>query len=349
MNRNINMILSAAVATVAGLGLGTAAVAGPDKTDKNKGTTIVIQDQKAQDGQAKLNEGSKVSTPTLPAGVVGQRDDAEAKDNSDVQDVLADALNAGAKTGGFNDLVERLVDQDRNRFGAWMGGPVNTRSFEEFDNAAKRFADAFEAKYGTELEIDEELFASVIVVRGEITDAEQVAANWPVKAIAAGSDSPTSPDEPRLAGDAQRDAHRDAQHDAKPHEGGEASKDAGQGAKTNEDGNIENGRQVAIAAVPGAEGKPTLNVSLLNEFPGTWKIDVPNDVEAEQVYTKLTQRLEKLSGQSDQWPAEADDARKLVAYEILASLYNVDADAKADKHDDLNGHKAEDAANSDGM
>lgn len=271
----------------------------------------------------------------LPEGI--KWSDKEA-DLDAVRGVFDGVAGAAIAENGFDDVVERLVDQDRNRFGEWIGQGENNK-FAQLNESAKRFREAYKGKYNKDFDFDDQSLAGLTAVEGEVEDPALVAQKWPVPA-AAGMER--SPEDGRVAG-------------------GEDVTDT--------QGNIEKGRQVAIAILPspvlgaavrGAAGsageaardaaadrqaeRPAggmddraqpagqmraglgtgIRVSLINEFPGSWKIDVPNQRAPQQVYTDLARRLGQLADANMHWPSDEAQLHQIVAYEVLCAIYGVE-------------------------
>jgi len=291
-------------------------------------------------------QGDRIGQPgahqqDLPPGI---RWDAEPAEPGDFRGVIDDIVGAAVIENGFNDVVERFVDQDRNRFGEWMDQGEN-REFTEFNAAAKRFQDAYKAKFGGEFDFDADTALSGIMAkRGEVEDPTAVAAHWPVKPFggAAGGMEP-APGDARVAGGEMGD---DAQQQRDP---------------TNKEGNLEEGREVAIVMIPapmpgatgaragapdaqakagGADAQPAaakpmarqgkvMRISLINEMPGAWKVDVPNDRQPQQVYTDLAKRIDRCTQMSAQWPSDEAAVQQVIAFEVMSAIYGVDAPGKA--------------------
>lgn len=345
MNRNHHPALALAVAAVTGLGLGAYSVTAQDQSTGNPYGQERPQQQERTGQQAesadretqkekdkdKIKEarhdrqGQHASQPKLPQGV----EEGDEADADEIRDFLRSVASAATNPGSFNDLGERFVDQDRNRFGEFVGNWFNQRDFDEFDAAAEQLADAFEQKYGEELDIDaEQAFADVQAVQGEVKEPEQVAANWPVTPTEGATSGSDIDSRARTAGSqigGQEGAEGAPEGAQRP--GQDPSEEDPEEIAGDEDSNIEEGRQIAVASVPGPKGKPALNASLVNEFPGTWKLDIPNDQEGEALYRKLTSRLQELATSADEWPEDAADAQKMIGYEVLATLYGVEADS----------------------
>lgn len=302
-----------------------------------------------QDNQARIAQPAG-DRADMPKGIKWDDDPA---DLGDVREVIDDVAGAAVIKGGFNDVVERFVDQDRNRFGEWMHDGEN-KEFTEFNAAAEKFQAAYKQKFNKDFDFDaEKSLAGLSAIQGEVEDAAMVAANWPVPAMAGIAD------EARVAG-------------------GESP--------ANDQGNIEKGRQVAIATLPGphmaaAGGAPrpagsalgaeapdvpakdqpaaagnanrqqpreargermggmagmghALRISFVNELPGTWKVDVPNGRMPQQVYSDLTQRIDRLAAGIAHWPSEEAQVHHLVAFEVFSAIYGVDMHKGAADHMD---------------
>ena len=323
-------VLSMAVAAVAGLGLTVTTYA--QTAGQGTGQQDRSGQQQADRAGDRIQAGMQSQTPRLPAGIEPKQGEADAEG---VQKTIRDLANAALTENGFNDVGERLVDQDRNRWGE--NKPENT---DELNAAAKKFRDAFKQKFGEDFDMTEgdELFTGIQVVEGEVKDPQIVASNWPVKQTG------------MTAGGGMGDEARTA--------GGDVGRpDRNAAAERNEqDSNIEEGRNVAVAFLPSPQkhgmgdtarsGQPGeqagqhtgqherhagasvghhgLTLSFVNEFPGSWKLDVPNQIQGQQVYTKLAERINKLADSPEQWPSDPKQVEKLVAHEVLACVVGAD-------------------------
>jgi hypothetical protein len=235
----------------------------------------------------------------LPAGIKAR----DAEDPNDIHKTFVGLAEAALTKGGFDDVVERLVDQDRNRIGNYA-----EKDFEDLDGVADAINKAWKDKYGDDFKLEpNEALKSVALVRGEIEDPEAVAANWPVKAVA-----------PR-AGEQDAVAAAAAEKAGKENDQGNADPDL--------NANIEKGRDVAVATVPASHGLPAVNVSLIREAKG-WRVDVPNNLTGEQFKNNLARHLAHVKDGADQWPADKNDAAAMVAHHVLMAAYNVDMPAE---------------------
>ena len=253
------------------------------------GIAMVAGRAAAADDAAKADQ--KVAAPTLPAGIK-EKEIGDA--TSGIRKTLSTLTEAAVTKGGFDDLVERLVDEDRNRIGDFA-----KQKDETLDGRINQVRKAWKDKYGKEFDLDaDKVLQQVVTMRGEIEDPQAVASSWPVQPAAGGAEAVT-------AGAAQA-----------------ADTDAAK-SKPGLNSNIEKGRDVAIAAIPPSHGLPQLNVSLVNEALG-WKVDVPTTVSGKQIHDKLLDHLTFLGDHPDKWPSDKDDAGAMFAHHVLMAVYGLD-------------------------
>ncbi len=238
--------------------------------------------------------------PTLPAGVTPR----VLNEEEDMAEALAALTEAALTQGGVDDVVERLVDQDRNRLGQEIGGWLTARDYPSFDRAVERFQAAWRAKYNREFGINDQggLSGSLVFIEGEIAQPQAVAAHWPVPLISS------------RGGDAQQAAARMPRDPAKATEAQDGSS------------NIQAGRNVAVVAIPGVAGMPGMNLSMLQEFPDAWKLDIPNHVTGEVLVSHLVTTINDLTADAAQWPADESQAKSVVMYKLLAAVNGVSRD-----------------------
>ena len=237
----------------------------------------------------------------LPSGIKLKDDQVKA---TKLAETVAEVTEAAMTKDGFKDIVERFVDQDRNRIGE-AGKLDNTQLDGRIDELTK----VWKEKYNQKFDIDtDNVFASAQSVEGEIEDPAAVASNWPVPATTLGQ-----------VGAAVQGAANDAANAA-----GVAQPAAGTVDKdTKTQGNIEKGRNVAILRIPGEAGMPAIDVSLIHEAGG-WKIDVPNTRSAQQIHDDLLKHLTMAGEQSGQWPGDVNAAYRAMTHHVLMGIYGID-------------------------
>ncbi len=238
----------------------------------------------------------------LPDGITAR----DLKDQDDIRTGLAKLTEAALKKGGFDDLVARFVDPDRDRMKKYA-----KENFADLDGTLDTFNKEWKSKYNQDFDMKAsavytDQFANII--QGEITNPAMLS-NWPV--------DPT----PRtIAPKEKADEH--GKMNPKPH---------GYDAKLNK------GRNVAVVCVADSHGLPAINVSMIHELPDMWKLDVPDNIEGKTIHDNLLTHLNYLGTHKDQWPADVNDAYRLVSHHMLMAVYNIDLpkaammDKKTDK------------------
>lgn len=228
-----------------------------------------------------------MATVQFPQGIRPAEDADVSGARDDIREVLTEMTEAAFTKGGFSDMVERFVDQDRNRIGR-----LEDVESEQLDSVVEIFLQNWENKYGNEFDIEDDKFlgAGLAVAIGEVEDSRQAMANWPL--------SLTGEEGPRAAAGAM--INEDEQSDA----------------------NLEEGRTVAIAAVPGKDGK-MLHLSLIKEAGG-WKIDLPNNITRQQLHSRVSTMIRTLNANPDQWPETEAEAYNLVGRKLLMAIHDID-------------------------
>jgi hypothetical protein len=78
--------------------------------------------------------------------------------------------------------------------------------------------------------------------------------------------------------------------------------------------------------IPESHGMPAARLNLVRE--GTsWKIDVPDDVDAQKLSQNLQQQLQQCVQMKDQWPADATQAQQQISHAVFIALAEPSAGA----------------------
>jgi len=218
-----------------------------------------------------------------------------------IHTMLGQVTNAALTKGGFDDMIERFNDADRNRLGSWAKDKNNKEKLDVLDGRIAQFQGDWKAKYGHEFKIhkDDLVFGNPAIfsyAQGEI-----------------GKDA-------QLAGEKLPPAQNVTIDNL-------GKKDA-QG-NTAADRNLEKGRNVAYVTVAESHGMPELKVPLIHELPDMWKIDVPDSVTGQMLYENVLKHLTMANDMKDKWPADENDAYRAVSHHVLMAIMNVEHDAKA--------------------
>jgi hypothetical protein len=239
-------------------------------------------------GQAIDNTGRKAGD-ALDRGIQGQGTVA-APDAEGIRDVLAQVAEASVTKDGLDDLVERLVDADRNRLGKSDLDAGN----EKLNGIIAEFQKNWQAKYNQEFDIADETAVFndqfAMIMQGEIGDGGARVAGERVPGAPADTTVPPA-DRDRVAGG---DANRDP------------------------------GRNVATVVIKESHGLPMTNVSMIHEMPDSWRVDVPDTVTAEQLRGNLENALTKLNEKQAEWPTDVNEAYRKATHCILLAVQGQD-------------------------
>jgi hypothetical protein len=116
-------------------------------------------------------------------------------ENGRAYTLLGQVTNASLTKGGFDDLVERFNDADRNRIGAWIKDKNNKDKLDILDGRIAQFQKDWKAKYGNDFKIhkDDTVFGNAMftVIQGEIGKDAQLAG----ERVPAGDNTKTGKDQ----------------------------------------------------------------------------------------------------------------------------------------------------------
>lgn len=247
-------------------------------------------------GSAMERAGERMmNAVNLPPGFT-QKDLGE---ENDIRAALAAVTKDALDKGNFDSLMKHFVDEDRDRI-----GKEKDRDTAVLDGRIDQIRKAWKDKYGNDFDMKDpkvvfnDQFARII--QGEVTDPQLAVASWPLM--------PTNIIPGRTEAEPAAAKVREAE-EAKKMMGGEK--------------NLDKGRNVAIVAMSPMFHLPDLTVCMIHELPDSWRIDLPNDRTGSQIYQDLLTRLTWIGEHTDQWPADQDDARRLVTHHVLCGIYGV--------------------------
>jgi hypothetical protein len=209
-------------------------------------------------------------------GTIAPKGTAAAPDAEGIRDLFASSTQAVFTKGGFDDLIERLVDADRNRLGEF-----DDSEMADLDGLVAQLQKDWQAKYDNEFDIEnEEMVYSdqfLTIQQGEI-----------------GKD-------PKLASDTMKQTGAVTEN-------------------TDEDKNVDEGRNIASVMVKASHGLPDLTVPLIHELPDNWRINVPDTLDGAKLKQNLMNHLTHLSQNKARWPQDVNEAHRLVSHHVLMAL-----------------------------
>jgi len=236
---------------------------------------------------------------SLPAGIEAKNLNSDKAIERAFKDVTNDAMN---KTG-MDNLVDRLVDEDRTRIKNSLdsGRSLNNVTGDKNKRLTDLIADiegTWKSKYNQGFDVDiNKAYTNQFfhIQTGEVVDANLLVGKWPVQAgFGASTGGRLTPSE---AQDTKGKVY-----------GGTV--------------NLEKGRNVAIVHVMSTPGFSGLNASMIHEAGG-WKFDIPNEVNAQALYDNLCKNLSYFDQRKDQWPGDVNEGYRQFTHLVVASLYGV--------------------------
>jgi len=280
--------LLTAVCMTASAGLFVATASADDLTVTK--TTVV---------QSNLNSDFK-----LPVRITSKDLNSDKSIDKAFKAITEDAMSKS----GFDNLVAMLVDQDRDRI---KKSVQNNRSLSNIDNNNnKRLTDviasidgAFKSKYNAKFDIDlNKVYMPefIQVVSGEVTDPQLLVGKWPVSPLG-------------MADMGTGAAGKVTQSDA----------DIAKSKTFGGDVNLEKGRNVALAHLMNRHGMKGFTASLIHENLVGWKFDVPNTLNADQLYNNLVSNLSYMDQHRDGWGNDVNETYRQFTYAVAASLYDI--------------------------
>lgn len=230
-----------------------------------------------------------------------------APDAEGIRDVLAQVAEAAVTEDGLNDVTERFVDADRNRIGEGL-----SEGNEAYNQLVEKFQEAWKTKYDQEFDIsnEEEVFkAEMVSIRqGEIGDSARLAGERSDVDVNADIDSTDD------TADATADVNVDNNTgiDAPDLDSPQSAEDRNRN---------DPGRNTATVKISESHGMPAVTVPLIHELPDSWRIDIPDSIDANALRTSMTESLQKCLDMQAEWPADVNDAYLAVSHTLLAGLF----------------------------
>jgi len=290
------------------------------------GGVAFAADPPVSDRQTAPNAVGGVGTPAAPADTTVTRTEGRTDTNSankaapdadDIRKTVAVATDNAVSKNGFDNLVNRFVDADRDRLKKFK--PAD--NFDKLNGRADQFAKDWKAKYGQDFgfemhrnDVLNDSFARIS--QGEIGEA-RTAGN---KEIPSG--------EPKVTGGTADDLKKSGvnQPDANSSKTG--------GGQTNR----EPGRNIAsfvilpqmqAGAKIGQEGagarvaaNKEMAIPLIHELPDTWKIDLPDNVDGQKLYDNVLKHLTMVDDDRANWPADVNEAYRTVTRHMMMALFD---------------------------
>jgi len=281
-----------------------------------------VENAANETGAAIKQAGQKLTgSTTNPA-------DAMAPDADDIRKTIATASEASLTKGGFDDLVERFSDADRNRLGKEMKSDT-FKNDTTLDGRIAQFQKDWKAKYNQDFNIKDRnaIFdpSFAMIRQGELpgySNSARMAGEHQSGATVTTPGGAGDMNTPAAGTTATPDGTARANPNAANAPVGDASVNTGNDSMNKQARHAN--ENMATVAVQASHGLPEVVVPMIHEFPDSWKIDVPDNFTAQQLRDNLLKHLTMADEQKDQWPSDPNEAYRLVSHHVLMAIMNVD-------------------------
>lgn len=297
--RNFSLILSAVMA----VGIGGMASAQMQQTEPNNPNSgAVTQDRNTNQDQR------------TGRGVLGMG----GSDADDIRWTIARVTDNALSKDGWDNVLMRLVDADRNRLGDFE---LSDEQKQKLDGRIDQLQKAFKAKYNEDFRArrNRDYLSSAQVQEGEFGRDAQLAAE--VRRNSQSADKTDGTSSGNVTGDRQNQnsgtPRTQNQNSNNPSLTGRPQDRAGNDSG---DQNLEDGRNIAVVTLPGIKDKPALRIPMIHELPDSWKINAPDTMTGQKLYDNLLNHLTKVGEMTDQWPATADEAYRAITYHVVIAI-----------------------------
>lgn len=277
-------ILAAAALALPAVSFAQEAPAQPETTVKRANMSGAIQT-------------SPIRLPDWPAGFAPK----QVQEQAQIFRLLSKATEEAMSRDNFNDFIDRLSEPDRKRL---KKDEVASRKSADLNQRIAQLEKKFRQKYDADFGITDpaRVFdAPVQVAQGEVSDPNLAKDRFPVP--------PTLAPEP----EAQMASGRIDSINPRFNDDG-----------PKRDQYLHVGRKVAIVNIPSEDlSMPGINASLTHEFLDQWKLDIPDSVTAQRLHDNLLRELSRLDDNSENWPGNVNDTRRLFVQHVLAAAYDL--------------------------
>jgi hypothetical protein len=249
----------------------------------------------------------------------GTLKDVAAPDAEGIRDTLALATEQAINKNGFDNLINRFVDADRNRI---KTNNLTQADWDKLNGRIDQLRKDWKTKYNQDFDIDKEEMVfndQFRIVQDEIREAQPAGARMPGERPAPGT---TDRDREGAINTPPRDP---GAPDIRP--GAESDKVAGG------DSNRDPGRNIAKVTFPAMGAMPPMYISMIHEFPDSWKIDVPDTVDGRRLYDNLLTQLTALNEKQANWPADVNEGYRLASHYVMMAVCDTDHTKASDGMD----------------
>jgi hypothetical protein len=261
-----------------------------------------------------------VVVPSKAAPIPAGFKQTELKDAPEIKRTLGQCTQAAAQKGNANKLLDHLTKADQQRVrDSFMKARTG-----KLDECVAKIEQGWQEKYHQKLggdQVGKAFSEQFVLAEGQITNP-QMLSNWPVRQPEPGKQEDQKKDPGQMDKSMQLDreslktgtesAIGGATETAKRQADrvmGEMGGQAGQKPS-----------QLAVIVFPAEGDSPETYVSLVKE-EDAWKINIPDNINGQQLYDNLVSHLDQIGQNKDRWPADQNEACRTVAHHVAMALY----------------------------
>jgi hypothetical protein len=274
-------VFAAAMFTVGGIGLMAHGQAQPDQAGQP-------QQQQPAAGQS---SGAAAQSPDLSGRATAAADQAASAamaSESEVRQVLAQTAQSVLDKDQLKNISQQFCQRDQDRLKDFKADQVST--------AADQLKQAYKAKYQQDLDLSK--------------NADQIY-NAQFFRIGAGGEARTASE--RIGADATG-AQKDAAQ-AQPPAGAGTGAAAAAGAQAA----AASAGPIIAVIIPASHDLPDTRLSLVKEG-ASWKIDLPDNIDAQALSQRLSDHLQMATQMKDKWPADANEAARAISHHVFVAI-----------------------------
>jgi len=227
--------------------------------------------------------------------------------SEEINDMLAQVVEAALTKDGIDDVAERFVDADRNRLGQDKEALKNP---DTLNGRIDQIRKDWKAKYGHDFDIKDEdkvYGGFAMITEGEETGGARTAG--------AKVDANVNSD----SGSAKVEVKNDSGVDVPK---------ANTDGQTAADKNLnDKGRNIATVTIAASHGFPELKVPLIHEAGG-WKIDAPDSLDAMKLRDNVQTALTHCGDMKDKWSSDENEAYRAFTHSVLTAIFDKEGEVQ---------------------
>lgn len=259
------------------------------------------------------------------------------REANNIRGTLSAAVEAALTPGQLRSAVQRMTEADRARL-----DDVVRQDFAALDQEIERFRQNWEARYDKRFNIsdrDAVFDPHQVAIRKGISDEARLAAErirGEDRGLRMRGEIAIGDQATERRPEAQAEVEVRGERAERPDAQAEAELRAPRPAADAADAQRVHDNQATVV-IPAHGDLPELHIVLVNE--GTvldaWRIDAPLSLDGQTLQQNVLATVQKLNQKVGEWPADVNQAYRVVSHAILAALVDADLDGEARQAGDV--------------